>query len=360
MRICIVVDNLNQATGWGRLAKKLGDNFSARGVEVGFITQTDAINKEPTLHTRLRNFSWKRPFEIFRTAWNIRQFSRAYDTVLCFDANPYGVIMAFSLFGSGVPTVLYCLGTYSLLTDNFIRNVCIRFAYAHADKVFVVSEFVKKQIEKSGLLLPHTFIIPVGVDPNFFYSVGVRPMVHGKYILGVGAIKHRKGFHVSIEAFNLVASEFPEMQYVIAGPSDHDVYAQSLEQRIKDLHLENRVLVLEQVSDDELRSLYSFAEFFLLTPVTEPNAIEGFGMVYLEAACCGIPAVGTIGTGAQEAIIHGETGLLADPAPEAIADAIRHMLSDNNLRKKFANAAHVRSKSFNWEAITDQLLKFLS
>ncbi len=209
-KICIVVDNLDQSTGWGRLAKKFESYLILRGVEVGFITQVSDTADTSSLIVPLRNFSWRRPLEIFRTFSKIRKFTKNYDFVLCFDANPYGIIMMFSLLGSGVPIALYGIGTYSLLTENFLRNLLMRLSYAYANKVLIVSEFVKDQIRKSGLTLSNVSIIPVGVDPEFFHPVSSRPtMIHTPYILGVGAVKNRKGFHVSIEAFSLVASQFP-------------------------------------------------------------------------------------------------------------------------------------------------------
>lgn len=361
IKICIVVDNLDQSTGWGRLAKKFESSLVLRGVEVGFITQTSDAKNPSTLIVPLRNFSWKRPLEIIRTLLKIRKFAKNYDSVLCFDANPYGIITMLSLFGSRVPLALYGIGTYSLLTDNFLRNLLIRLTYVYASKVLIVSEFVKDQIKKSGLALLDVTIIPVGVDSAFFYPVLNRPTtIHTPYILGVGAIKNRKGFHVSLEAFSLIASQFPQINYAIVGHSDGGAYGLSLKARAKELNLENRVIFLDRVSDDELRSLYSFAEFFLLTPLTSADVIEGFGMVYLEAASCGITAIGTNNSGAKEAIIDKETGLLVEPDSEEIAEAMRVLLNDEGLRLRLSKAAKIRSTTFEWSAVTDRLLKALA
>ena len=101
-------------------------------------------------------------------------------------------------------------------------------------------------------------------------------------------------------------------------------------------------------------------EYFLLTPITEQNAIEGFGMVYLEAASCGITAIGTLETGAQEAIINGKTGLLTDPNKESVASAIRLLMNDTNYRMILSQKAKERSAIFEWGSVTDQLIKSLA
>lgn len=360
MRICIVVDNLNPQAGWGRLALKLGEEFEQRGIDVSFVTQFSSLSKRNILITPLRNFSWKSPLKPLITILRIRKFIVSCDTVLCFDANPYGVLVAFSILGKKNNFVLYAIGSYSLLTQNFFRNILIRFAYHQASRVIVVSEFVKKQIENSGLLSVRMEIVPVGVDLKNFFPTRIRPKsVFGRYIIGVGALKYRKGFHLSIAAFAAIASDFSDLNFVIVGHREDNDYVHSLDSLVAKLGMQKRVIFLSNVTDEELRSLYSFADFFLLTPITESNAIEGFGMVYLEAASCGITAIGTVGTGAQEAIISGVTGILAIPEIEDIAAQIRVLEANRNYRDNLSLKAQERSASYSWDVVADKLLKSL-
>lgn len=361
MKVCIVVDDLQQSGGWCRLARGFESHLVRRGIEVGFITQASTTRGSSVLIAKLRNLSWSHPLQATQELLRIRKFAKTYDMVLCFDANPYGIITAFALLGSSVPMVLYAVGTYSLLTRSFLRNVFIRFAYARADKILAVSEFIKEQVEKSGLLLPNITIVPVGVDPDFFYPVQDKPTtVRTPYILGVGPLKSRKGIHISLEAFILIAPEFPHLSYVIVGQSGEDAYAHALKHKVKECKLENRVVFIEDVSNEELRSLYSFAEFFLLTPITSRDSFEGFGMVYLEAASCGVTAVGTKDSGAREAILDKETGLLVDSDPRAVADAMRLLLRDSHLRARLSEAAKIRANTFAWNTVTNRLIEALS
>ena len=82
-------------------------------------------------------------------------------------------------------------------------------------------------------------------------------------------------------------------------------------------------------------------------------------MVYLEAASCGITAIGINDSGAKEAIVDKETGLLVAPDPETIAEAMRTLLGDEGLRLRLSKAAKVRSATFEWSAVVDQLLETL-
>jgi len=360
MKICIVVDNLNESSGWGRLAKKLGSSLTKKGNNVGFVTRAGDHDSHQVLLINLRNLSVLKPVVFLLTLYKIRKFSKQFDKVFCFDINPYGILVSAALFGTRIPVVIYSLGSYSLLPKNLFRNILIRITYSCSYKIVVVSEFVRKQIKESGLNLKKASILPVGVDTDFFSPVQCRPREISKcYIVGVGAIKYRKGFHLSIEAFALIAEEFPELQYIIVGYLPEDKYGRGITNKVKELGLENRVLFLGTVSDEELRSLYTFATFFILTPITSPDAIEGFGMVYLEAASCGITAVGTKNTGAEAAIVDGETGIIVDPVPGTVAEAMRTLIINNNMRIRMAKAAKLRARVFSWDNIADDLMKIL-
>ena len=63
-----------------------------------------------------------------------------------------------------------------------------------------------------------------------------------------------------------------------------------------------------------------------------PLNVEGFGLTYLEAAACGVPSIGGKNSGAEDAIVDGETGLLVEAeSPEAIAQAIDMLFTLQNL-----------------------------
>ena len=71
--------------------------------------------------------------------------------------------------------------------------------------------------------------------------------------------------------------------------------------------------------------------------------VEGFGIVFLEAALCGKPSVGSRSGGIPEAIEHGKTGILVDPENvDEIARELIRLLKDNDLRIKMGEAAKER------------------
>ena len=81
-----------------------------------------------------------------------------------------------------------------------------------------------------------------------------------------------------------------------------------------------------------------------MTLLAQPSWREGWGYNVLEAACCGVPAVGTKISGTIDAILDGQTGLLVPVKdPEAMAKAIVKLLKNDDLRQRLGQAARERT-----------------
>ena len=87
------------------------------------------------------------------------------------------------------------------------------------------------------------------------------------------------------------------------------------------------------MSDDDLPSLYACADVFAMLCRNRWGGLEqeGFGIVFLEAAACGVPQVAGASGGAAEAVVDGETGLVVDPPEDvdAVAEALASLLTDD-------------------------------
>lgn len=362
MKICIVVDNLSPYAGWGRLALKIAESFRVYGHDIGFIVgkRTTGLGAS-NLAAPLKLSSLKNLLRLPFTLLLIRNFIKSYDAVFCFDVNPNAIILNMANLWQRRKVVIYALGTYSLFGDGtLIRNFFMRWAYRRAKKVLVVSGFVKRQIEKSGFKLKKDVIAPVGVDVNFFHPfLSEEKILPYPFILTVGALKSRKGYYFSISAFGLIAQEFPELKYVIIGNQEIQSYYQEMKELVHGLKLDNRVIFLEKIEDEDLVRYYNDAELFILTSVTEPNAVEGFGMVYLEASACGTPTIGAYNTGAEAAIMNNSTGILVKHNQQEIAGVMRKILTNKNLSDELGNNGIKWANKFNWPNVARIYLKNL-
>jgi phosphatidyl-myo-inositol dimannoside synthase len=75
---------------------------------------------------------------------------------------------------------------------------------------------------------------------------------------------------------------------------------------------------------------YSLADAYVM-----PSSGEGFGIVLLEAAACGVPVIGSMADGSREALLNGALGRLVDPKnPKVLAETILRALQSQAPRQR--------------------------
>jgi glycosyltransferase involved in cell wall biosynthesis len=159
---------------------------------------------------------------------------------------------------------------------------------------------------------------------------------HGFIILFLGRIARDKGVIDLVQAFRAVAGEYPDAFLVYAGPDEDDL-SEIIRQSAGDYG--GRLRFLEYTEAPE-RSLAG-ADLVAL-----PSYREGFGNVLIEAAAAGIPTLASGIPGIEDAVVHGETGLLHDPRDaRAIAEGLRQLLQDSTLRTRLGMRGHERAVS---------------
>jgi phosphatidylinositol alpha-1,6-mannosyltransferase len=103
--------------------------------------------------------------------------------------------------------------------------------------------------------------------------------------------------------------------------------------RLRDLAIklgvEDRVVFAGAVDNTRLRQLYLDSDVFVLAVRPVDQDIEGFGMVYVEAAASGVPSIAVRIGGVPDAVRDGETGiLLGDPSSHSIAAGVRRFVEE--------------------------------
>ena len=82
------------------------------------------------------------------------------------------------------------------------------------------------------------------------------------------------------------------------------------------------------------------ARLLVLSSISEKSHFEGFGLVYLEANASGLPVIGSLESGAEDAIRDGRTGfLVSQNDSEGIAEAIIKILGNKNLAETMSSEA---------------------
>jgi phosphatidyl-myo-inositol dimannoside synthase len=118
--------------------------------------------------------------------------------------------------------------------------------------------------------------------------------------------------------------------------------------------------VLGRVSDAELPALYACADVFAMVCRDRWGGLEaeGYGIVFVEAAACGVPSVAGRSGGSAEAVVDGETGLVVEPRDVgAVRDALERLLRDDALRARMGAAARARAATeLSYDALAARLV----
>ena len=169
-----------------------------------------------------------------------------------------------------------------------------------------------------------------------------RFLLNAPFVLYAGNIKPHKNVDRLIQAFAAVRERVPgELKLLIIG--DELSKYPNLRRLVHRYHLHPHVRFLGFVPDETLAALYRMASVFVF-----PSLYEGFGLPPLEAMAAGAPVVTSNVSSLPEVV--GDAALLIDPLnPQAIADAIVRVLTDDSLRADLIRRGHERVKAFSWE-----------
>lgn len=209
------------------------------------------------------------------------------------------------------------------------------------------------------LLLTHfpeaadKILLTPGALRSDFAVVPIKPVVHKDKIvvLTVGRLHPRKGQLHTLEALQMLpASVRARLEYWVAGSESKGRYESTLRKRAAKCP-DLTVRFFGNLPDDELSGIYERADIFAMTSVNLDRSVEGFGLVYLEAAAHGLPVVAHNVGGVAEAVEDGTTGLLVPPhRPAQLAAAFEKLIHDPDLRHRLGAAGRERATRNCWKA----------
>jgi len=253
--------------------------------------------------------------------------------------------------------------------NSLYQLLCVRWL-KFCDRIIANSAYTESLALKKGVPRELTSVIPPGIHPERFAGPGNVEALKKEFglrdkqiILFVGRLAKRKGVKEFIEkSFLRIVREVPDACLVIVGdnPSesltDRDDALGEIRAVISTLNLQAHVRLHGSVSDDELVKLYQACDVVVLPALAETDDVEGFGIVLLEAAAAGKPAVATRVGGIPDAVEDGKTGILVEPGDyEGLAQAIAHLLNDPLALSKMGGVAKQRTKKeFGWKKILDR------
>ena len=192
----------------------------------------------------------------------------------------------------------------------------------------------------SMLKLQNSVIIPNPV----FIQHGKKAEHKGK-IVTVGRLTQQKNQQMLIDAFAEIKKRFPYAELHIFGEGE---FREALTSKAKALGLSGCVFLPGNLKDVHVH--IADAGIFVL-----PSDYEGLSNALLEAMAIGLPCISTRCAGAEDCIVHGESGLLVDVGDkDGLTQAMVRMLEDDAFRAACGARAEQAAKAFSADVILPQ------
>ena len=202
--------------------------------------------------------------------------------------------------------------------------------------------FFDELVLLSKAQLPHWQSLhpSISIIPNFLPTLPARTTDHAqKQIICAGRFSKEKGFLRLIDIFAMIAPRFPQWRLLLVGEGEEK---SAMQERIHAHSLQNQILIKPfnpNINEEFLQcSIYAMA-----------STHEGFGMVLVESAACGLASVAfDIATGPSDIIIDKHTGfLIPDGDHRGFANALSTLMQEESLRQTMGqNARNHVAKEF--------------
>lgn len=251
------------------------------------------------------------------------------------------------------------------LLKKIVYFLIIRFIFNKASGFHFTSqkekdEFFKfTKINKPYIILPNLFEYQEFQKSANSGLLGKFNLKNKKYILYFGRINWKKRLELLIDAFSEINKNFKDIYLALIGAADED-YFEKLKQKIKDLGLENKVILVgETISGDLKIALYQNSYCFVL-----PSISENFGYVVLEALASKVPVIISEGVGLKELIEEYNAGLIFggenyEKFKNDLVNKIKLILENKELVKDLVKNGEVLfNNEFDNKILAQKMLKF--
>lgn len=355
MKIAFCIGSLNKG-GAERVVSNLA-NYLIKNNDVSIITTINSdifykIDSKVKLFKLDHNYKGKvnkfkknrqRIFELKRIIKH-----QKFDVIISFLPEPSYRVLFLKLFNKKIKVIVSVRNDPRVEYKSIINNLIMRFLYPKADGFVFQTEDAKNYFSKK--IQQKSVIIPNPINENFMCKPfdGERE----KIIVTVGRLEKQKNHKMLINAFSQVSNKIPEYKLIIYGSGS---LKEELEQLIKKLKLNNKVILAGQI-DDVKDKIYK-ASLFVLS-----SNYEGMPNALIEAMALGLPCISTdCPCGGPRYLINNmENGVLVELNNEnELAKNILNLIANPSLAKKIEEKASTSIKKLNPERINNKWIEYV-
>lgn len=261
--------------------------------------------------------------------------------------------VAFSSYFKNKRTLAVIHGSEVNFKNTYLRK-SVEGSLKRFDRIIAVSNYTKSLIAHLNLKVA---VIPNGYDSGK-WKQHIAPLERLKgspKLITVGNVTARKGqLNVILQLPHLV-KKYPNIHYHCIGlPSEANDFLNNAEK----LRVADHVTFHGRLEDLEMQPIIMASDIFvMLSNETKSGDIEGFGIAVIEANALGLPAIGTLGSGLEDAIEHGVTGYLVRPEDTAgFRKAIDELLKTPD---KFKRSSIKWAQEHQWKQIITHYLDII-
>jgi len=239
---------------------------------------------------------------------------------------------------------------YRYFTPKFVR---------HAKRIATVSEYSKKDIQKQYGISANKIDVVYNGSNNLYKPVSeeIKNAVKEKYansndfFLFVGALHPRKNISNQLLAFDIFRNANPNLKHKFLIAGDKWYWTKEMEIVFKNLKHKNDVVFTKHLPTEKLSLLVASA-----TALMYVSIFEGFGIPIIEAFETETPVITSNTTSMPE--VAGDAALIVNPfSPDDIADSMREIAVNTNLKNELIERGCQRKKLFSWDKTADLLWK---
>jgi glycosyltransferase involved in cell wall biosynthesis len=269
------------------------------------------------------------------------------------------------LFWKPIPTVvsIHDLADLRVRKYGLVRTAyrwLINYFSAHlADHVLTLSENSKRDLI-SLLRIPaeRVTVTLAGVHPRFRVLDRAECKKHiqkiyafdSDFLLAPGGLPRNKNVSNLLLAYAELRRTGIQLPLVVTGHA-YKKELSPIQRQIRELHLEDSVVLTGYVDAGDMPFFYGACSL-----VIYPSLYEGFGLPVVESMASGAPLVVSNTSSLPEIV--GNAAVVIDPRdPRGIADAVRLLLRDEQLRRTFVARGLERAALFTWQKAADKVVQ---